>query len=237
MWRAALGKVVDTVYPPTCAGCGRRGVWVCDRCLARFGPIAGSTCHGCGIPTSMPCMCRQLPLEIDAFRAAFMYDDWVPRAVHRFKYEDEVARGASMAAAMAPSMEGMAPIDAVIPVSLHARRRRERGYDQSMVLAKALGQLVGVPVNECLERIRYTTPQVGQGMQDRRENMRDAFVLVRDHRLAVGCRVVLVDDVRTTGATLGECAAALLPLRPAYIGAVTYAAAMPGNRGNNQPRR
>lgn len=234
MWRAVLGKVVDTIYPPTCAGCGRRGVWVCDRCLARFGPIGGSICDGCGLPSTLPCVCRQLPLEIDAFRSAFVYDDWVPRAVHRFKYEDEVARGASMAATMAPRIADMMPLDAVIPVSLHAKRKRERGYDQSLVLADVLGRLLCVPVEECLERTRYTTPQVGQGFQDRQENVRGAFVLKRDHRLTTGCRVVLVDDVRTTGATLGECAMALLPLRPAYIGAVTYAAAVPG-KGHRRP--
>lgn len=237
MWRAVLGKVVDAVYPPTCAGCGRRGVWVCDRCLARFGPIGAPMCAGCGLPASLPCMCRQLPLEIDAFRAAFVYDDWVKRAVHRFKYEDEVARGASMAAAMVPCLAEMMPLDALIPVSLHAKRKRERGYDQSLVLATALGRLLSVPVSECVERARYTTPQVGQGFQDRQENVRGAFSLKHDHRLAAGCRVVLVDDVRTTGATLGECALALLPLRPSYVGAVSYAAAVPGMSDGGRPHR
>lgn len=236
MWRIALGRIVDTIYPPTCAGCGRRGVWVCDRCLARLGPIGGPICDGCGLPRTIPCMCHQLPLEIDAFRPAFVYDEWVPRAVHRFKYEDEEARATSLATAMAHCLLDMKPLDALIPVSLHRRRLRERGYDQALLLANALSQLTGVPVHACLERTRYTTPQVGQGFQDRRENVRGAFQLKRDHRLHGGCRVALVDDVRTTGATLGECAVALLPLRPDYIGALTYAAAVPGKRATSGPR-
>lgn len=228
MWRTARDWLVGVVYPPTCAGCGRRGVWICDRCLVRHGPISGPVCAGCGLPAAIPCMCRHLPLEIDAFRAAFVYDHWVPRAVHRFKYEDEPARGASLAATMAGTVAAMGPLDAVIPVSLHRDRLRERGYDQAEVLATALARRCGVPVHACLERARYTPPQVGQGFHERRENVRGAFRLKSDHGLHSGCRIVLVDDVRTTGATLGECAMALLPLRPAYIGAVTFAAAVPG---------
>lgn len=227
MLRRVAQWMVEAVYPSICAGCGRRGVWICDRCLALHGPIAAPFCEGCGMPASMPCMCRELPMEIDRFRAAFVYDAWVPTAVHRFKYQDESARGRSLAAAMQPSLASFRPLDALVPISLHPRRRKERGYDQALVLAEELGRLTGVSVAACLERIRYTEPQVGQGHADRRENVRGAFALRSDHGLSAGCRVVLVDDVRTTGATLGACAVALQSLHPAFIGALTYAAAVP----------
>lgn len=228
MLRRATQWMVEAVYPSICAGCGRRGVWVCDRCLARHGPMSGPLCEGCGLPVTLPCMCRNLPMEIDRYRAAFVYDSWVQAAVHRFKYQDEPARGRSFAAAMRPAIQAFAPLDALVPVSLHPRRRRERGYDQALVLAEELSRLTGIPVNCCLERTRDTAPQVGQGHADRRENVRAAFTLRMNHGLRIGCRVALIDDVRTTGATLGECAAVLLPLRPEFIGAVTYAAAVPG---------
>lgn len=231
MVHAALNWIVNVVYPPVCAGCGRRGVWVCDRCLARHGPITSPFCPGCSLPKSVPCMCRQLPLEIDEFRAAFVYDEWVPTAVHRFKYQDESARSTSLAAAMIEPLASMGRIDALIPVSLHRDRRRERGYDQAWLLAESLANLTGVPVCECLERTRNTRPQVGQGFEDRRANVSGAFRLRAGREPAHGRRVVLVDDVRTTGATLGECAMALLPLHPTYIGAITYAAAVPAGRG------
>lgn len=221
-------RIVEAVYPSVCAGCGRRGVWVCDRCLALHGPIAEPLCDGCGMPASLPCMCRDLPVEIDRFRAAFVYDAWVPVAIHRFKYRDEPARGRSLAAAMQPAIHSLGRLDALVPVSLHPKRRSERGYDQAHVLAEELGRLTGVPVVSCLERTRYTVPQVGQGHVDRRENVRGAFALRGDCGLSAGCRVALIDDVRTTGATLGECANALAPLRPAFIGAVTCATAIPG---------
>lgn len=227
MLRRAAQWIVEAVYPSICAGCGRRGVWVCDRCLARHGPISGPLCEGCGLPVSLPCMCPVLPMEIDRYRAAFVYDAWVQTAVQRFKYQDEPARGRSLAVAMQPAIEALRPLDALVPVSLHSRRRKERGYDQALVLAEELSRLTGIPVNGCLERTRYTAPQVGQGNAERRENVRGAFSLRSDHGLRAGCRVALIDDVRTTGATLGECAAALLPLRPAFIGAVTFAAAVP----------
>lgn len=220
--------LVDVVYPPICAGCGRRGVWICERCLARHGPIAGPLCDGCGMPTTLPCMCRAMPLEIDRFRAAFLYDDWVETAIHRFKYGDESARGRSLAMAMLPALQSFGSLDALVPVSLHPRRLHERGYDQALILAAELADLSGVPLVEGLERTRHTSPQVGQGHAGRRENVRDAFALRRDHALRPGCRVALIDDVRTTGATLGECAKALLPLRPGFVGALTAATAIRG---------
>lgn len=236
MLRALLTRMVDVVYPPVCAGCGRRGVWVCDRCVARYGPILAPVCPGCGLPHRLACMCRQLPVEIDEFRAAFVFGDWVQTAVHRFKYQDEPARGASLAGAMCAPLATMGAVDALIPASLHPDRRRERGYDQALVLAQTLGRLTGIPVCECLERTRYTTPQVGQGFEDRRVNIRGAFRIRPGHELKPGCRVVLVDDVRTTGATQGECATALLPVQPSYIGAITYAAAVPSRRAGGSLR-
>jgi ComF family protein len=98
--------------------------------------------------------------------------------------------------------------DALVPVPIHALRRLERGFNQSELLAGELGRLAGLPVVRALRRTRYTPPQVGRSRAERQTNLLGAFA--GDPRRPVrGARVVLIDDVRTTGGTLSECAGVL----------------------------
>lgn len=155
------------------------------------------------------------------------YQGWVSAAVGGFKYRDETARAPSLAIWLVPLLRDLGHVDALLPVPLHPRRRRKRGYNQAELLASELSNLSGVPLKSALVRTRHTPPQVGRDMDQRLENVQGAFGLASDHGLSTGKRYVVVDDVRTTGATLGACAAALASESPGWIGALTLAWTVP----------
>jgi ComF family protein len=123
--------------------------------------------------------------------------------------------------------EGLGPVDAVVPVPLHWIRRRGRGYDQALLLAKDFSRRVGVPVEEgVLRRRRATKPQTELGRDERRENVRDAFEARRPEAVK-GRTILLVDDVCTTGATIEACARALKAAGAKRVGALTAARQVP----------
>ena len=224
-----LGSILlDVVYPPLCAGCDRRGTWVCDWCLAQVPTLPAPICRRCGVPDRLrSCQCSHLSPHLDRVRSALPYQGWVSAAIGGFKYRDETARAPSLANWLMPLLRDMGQVDALVPVPLHPRRRRKRGYNQAELLAGELSRLSGVPVQSALVRRRHTPPQVGRDMDQRAENVQGAFTLASNHGLSAGGRYVIVDDVRTTGATLGACAAALASEGPGWIGAITLAWTVP----------
>ncbi|MGD8606827.1 MAG: ComF family protein [Myxococcales bacterium] len=129
-------------------------------------------------------------------------------AIGRFKYAGRTDLGPTLARLMAEAaLRFRGEVDAIVPVPLHWRRRRQRGYDQAALLARPLGPLLGAPVLlRGLRRARHTTQQVGLSHDKRRHNVEGAFV---PRRLRGASRVLLVDDVRTTGATLDSASRAL----------------------------
>ncbi len=208
-----LGQIaLDLLYPRRCVGCGRSGALYCVPCRASLSPISPPICPICGQPGRQPGLCRACraqPLQIDGIRSVAVYEGTLRDAIHAFKYL--YVRG------LAEALGGLLvdfwranplPVDAVVPVPLHRRRVRERGYNQSTLLAVVLGREVGLPVLvDALRRDRYTISQVRLGWQERRSNVADAFSCV-DQRVA-GRSILLVDDVCTTGSTLEACSIAL----------------------------
>lgn len=154
----------------------------------------------------------------DGFTAGLLYTEEAANAVHRFKYGD--ARYLAEFFISFLELPEAWALDAIVPVPLHKRRRRRRGYNQSALLAEALSARTGVPVREdLLRRIRYTKTQTALNAKRRMRNLRGAFEASPE---AKGMRLLLIDDVRTTGATLSECARAL---RAAGAGTVYACAA------------
>ena len=201
--------LLDLVYPRRCAGCGKRGVWLCVPCEAAGQLFSGSLCTVCGVPErDAGCLCGVLPQGIDQVRSVGPYEGWLRSAVIQMKYGGEWARARHLAPWLANACEELLPADALVPVPLHPARRKQRGFNQTEKLAEALGAELAVPVEVNLRRTRKTAPQVRLDAEGRQRNVDGAFELVAGASV-VGKRLILVDDVITTGATLGACAQVL----------------------------
>ena len=170
-------------------------------------------CPKCGRPQASGIVCpscRQRQTEIDGIRSSFRFDGVIRKAIHQLKYRNLKALSPCLAELLANYLQSNPlPAEVVVPVPLHPRRLRERGYNQSSLLAQELGKLINLPVIEdCLVRIKQAQPQVRtSNIEERRKNVANAFAC-RDDRVT-DKRIVLVDDVCTSGATLESCAAAL----------------------------
>ena len=154
--------------------------------------------------------CWERPLEIDGIRAPYRMDGAVRQAVHALKYQYVRALAPTLGHLLAEFVASSdLPADVLVPVPLHPRRERNRGYNQSLLLARETGKIAGLPVEDkALRRLRATPSQAqSAGQEERRANVADAFAT--DTTLVQGRRVLLVDDVYTTGATLEACAMAL----------------------------
>jgi ComF family protein len=149
-------------------------------------------------------------MEIDGIRSVFRFEGTVRQAVFSFKYKNVKALAAPLAQLMEEYLQANPlPADALVPVPLHPRRVRQRGYNQSSLLAGELSKLALLPLVEGpLVRLKNTPPQTRtKSAEERQSNVAGAF-FCRDQRLE-GRRILLIDDVCTSGATLNACAAAL----------------------------
>jgi ComF family protein len=206
------GMALDLLFPRWCVGCGREGDFICPSCLKSLPRIMPPLCPRCGLPQSNADLCpgcRGGQAEIDGIRAPFRFDGVVRRAVHQLKYQNLRALAGLLAQLLSEYLlTNPLPGEVLVPVPLHPQRLRERGYNQSRLLAGELGKLAGLPVvDDCLVRERHSLPQARTAsVAERRGNVAGAFAC--RYRLEGG-PVILIDDVATTGATLDACARAL----------------------------
>jgi ComF family protein len=218
---AALDAVLSVVFAPSCAACDEpldqptQGP-VCRRCWDAILPLTPPLCASCGDPLATwrsidrdraRCpRCRRQTRRIALTRAVGAYDGSLRAIIHAFKYDGRRSIASRLAALMrlrgALVLDGA---DAVVPVPLHASRRRERGFDQARDLARHLG----TPIVHALRRTRRTATQASLPAARRHGNVRGAFMLTPAGARLEGQCVVLVDDVSTTGATLEACARVL----------------------------
>jgi len=218
------GVVLDWLYPPHCVHCGAvlaetgRRV-LCPDCVLDLeeSRLAGPVCSTCGVPLpggpgDVDCgLCRQGAQTFDVGRSLFSYDGPAGSVVRSFKYRGAYYLGEALVEDYV--RDGWLPdeisdVDCAVPVPLHVRRRRERGYDQARLLAEAFGRKWGWPVRpQAARRTRYTESQTGQGRHHRWLNVDGAFDA--REREVEGKHVLLIDDVMTTGATASACAAAV----------------------------
>ena len=207
------GIALDLLFPQWCVGCGKEGDFICYSCCRSLPRIAPPLCPMCGKPQPSGILCPGCvgwQARIEGIRSPFRFDGVMRQAIYQLKYRNLRALASTLAKLLNDYL-GTNPVpgEVLVPVPLHQKRLRERGYNQSSLLAQELGKLTKLPVvDNCLIRQRHTPPQARTSTVDeRRSNVADAFTC-RDHRLQ-DRQVLLIDDVSTSGATLDACAAAL----------------------------
>ena len=200
-------------------------------------------CQLCGQPTETPSSCcwrcRRAPLAIDGIRSVLLFEGEVRQAVHLLKYRYRRWLAEPLAQLMADYWRAHPmPVDLVIPVPLHPARQRQRGYNQADLLARAFGRMIDMPVETAgLRRVRHTRSQMGLSAAERSENVRGAFSYQASQKGVFdmcGRRVLVIDDVCTTGSTLEACSVALKAAGAASVWGFTLARAI--YRGGEQPR-
>lgn len=217
--QAWLDALLAVLLAPVCAACGSplphptRGC-VCESCWSSVAPLQPPTCSTCGgalfpaAPTALSVCpdCLRHPPVVDQARAVGVHDGALRAIVHAFKYGGHRSLARPLAERMRTAGATLvAGSSAAIPVPLHGSRRRSRGFNQADDLARHLG----LPVAHALVRTRDTSTQTALPAEERRANVAAAFRATRRASALRGTTVLLVDDVRTTGATLDACATAL----------------------------
>src|ERR1700719_2018611 len=234
-WRHAARLALDIALPTLCVACREpvSGEGVCASCWAKLSFIAPPYCPRLGIPfvydpgpdlLSMEAIAN--PPAYQRARAAVRYDDVARTLVHALKYQDRTdlapAMGRWMARAGHELLDGA---DVLVPVPLHWRRAWSRRYNQSGALARIIEWQTGVKVaSDALRRIRPTQQQIGLSKPQRASNVQGAFKVstLRQSEIA-GRRVILIDDVLTSGATVDACARALLRAKAASVDVLVFA--------------
>ena len=228
---------LDLLFPPSCAGCKKAGTFLCNTCIAALTcmppacfvcqKIVPATWQG-RIPPGRTCMPCRRHTAIYAFFSPLSYQDKTIReAIHRFKYRRAREFDRIFARLLLSSVNYyriLFPPDAIlVPVPLHARRKRARGFNQSDVIAARLSELLTLPLaTYALVRIKHTDPQAGLTKTTRLENIAGSFS-VPNPAMVHKKTIILVDDVKTTGATLNEAARVLKECGAKRVWAVTIA--------------
>lgn len=215
---------LDLLFPPQCALCRAGGSVLCEYCIATLPLAEAPRCERCWDDVthgSLCARCSRTPPAFESVRAPYAHEDGARELVHLLKYENLTSLAEPMAREMAPFVAVFAP-DVVVPVPLHSGRERSRGYNQSALLAKHIGRETGIVVDSrAARRVRATKPLVqAMSPEERAQIVEGAFRA--DASRVERRRVLLVDDVVTTGATLGACARALLDAGAGSVSAVTF---------------
>lgn len=243
-----LTAILDLVLAPVCLACdgniaaGDTARLICRRCRARLRAVPAPICVRCGSPrlqtgrtigTTCP-ECAAWPAILSRARSACILHEPADRIVHQIKYNGWKALAAPMAERMVAtlSVDGTgADADAVVPVPTTAARLRTRGYNQAELIAAAIARATGRRLLHALRREGSTVSQTGLQPASRAANVAGAFFVPQTALRSVGgARILLVDDVLTTGATATECANALAAAGAADITVVTFARALDARR-------
>ncbi len=236
-----LAGLSDIIFPPRCLTCDavlehHEHLPFCGACYSKIHFIQSSLCPRCGIPfagadggSHLCGACIVSKSAYSSARAVGRYETTLLEAIHRFKYNGKVHIGEILGKLMAefscPAFN-IAEYSLIMPVPLHAKRLRERGFNQSVVLAREVSRRFHIPLDFItLKRHVYTEPQISLGKKEREANVHGVFS-VADSGTVKGKKIILVDDVYTSGSTVKECARVLIKNRAERVAALTLARAV-----------
>ena len=234
-WKHTARLALDIALPTLCVACREPvdGDGVCATCWAKLSFIAPPFCPRLGIPFVYDPGPDMLSMEAIAnppaymrARAAVRYDDVARTLVHALKYQDRTDLAPAMGRWMARAgRELLTEADVLVPVPLHWKRGWSRRYNQSGALARVIERQTGVKLSsEALRRVRPTQQQIGLSRKERASNVQGAFKVTADRQSLIhGRRVVLIDDVLTSGATVDACARALLRAKATSVDVLVFA--------------
>ena len=236
-----LTGLADIIFPSRCVVCGivlsnNERIRICSECLSRISFVKAPICSCCGLPfvnyegTDHLCgECTSSKQYFSVARSVGKFEEPLLDVIHQFKYKGKIAVGGTLGRLMAEfeydsfSIEGYSLI---LPVPLHQGRLKERGFNQSVILAREIAMKYSIHLDfGILKRTIHTKPQTGLGKKQRSMNVKGAFE-VTDRGRIDGERVVLIDDVYTTGSTVRECARVLVKNGVEEVAVLTLARAV-----------
>jgi ComF family protein len=235
--RLFIRALLDVILPPICHICHSfiphaGTLHICPACRDLLPLVLSPLCPICGIPfigtgTDHRCgACHANPPHFDTARAHFLYDGAIRDLIHSFKYSQKTHLSNPLALLALEGIGGFLTEQhphLIIPVPLHRSRLRQRGFNQAVLLGRVLSRHLGVPMlTDVLTRTRSTTPQIDLSAAERRMNVKGAFTVKRADIVA-DKRILLLDDVMTTGSTMDECAKEIKKAGADMVIAVTIA--------------
>jgi ComF family protein len=221
------GAALDLLFPQRCLGCGEEGKLLCYTCQKHLPRIVPPICPRCGRPQSSEILCPGCVTRqsyIDGIRSPLRFDGIVREAVHQLKYKNLRSLAEPLALFLVDYLvNNPLPFQVLVPVPLHPKRLRQRGYNQSFLLARELGRRLNLPVvNNSLVRVKYVLPQARtKSVEERHNNVKQAFACY--NFCMQNARILLIDDVCTSSATLEACAATLKSSGAASVWGLTLA--------------
>ena len=211
VYESYLSALADLFYPERCVGCERRASDVlCRTCFDALPRVGSPVCGRCGLPTAFATFvceeCKNVDFGFQSARAPLKYDGVGKQVVHALKYRGYKRVVGRLAAPLMLQVVGEDHFDAVVPVPLHSSRLRKRGFNQAELLARGVAEKMKATVSDTLEVVRSTRDQVELSAAQRRANVAGAYTATKPLR----GKILLIDDVFTTGATLSACAGTMV---------------------------
>lgn len=210
--------ILNIIFPIKCVGCGKCGFNLCSDCAANIEVVVADVCPQCGKISSFGKYCadcrKSSNLALAGILPAAIYESGPTKEiVHSLKYlgvsEFSDVLGELIVRKLLRQKGNLPDNSVVVPVPLHSKREAERGYNQSELIGKYVAKKLNIAGGNAMSRIRNNRPQIELRREARLKNLAGCFV-VEDRELIAGKTVLLIDDVATTGATLNECAKALI---------------------------
>lgn len=207
-------KSMDWLYPPRCCNCDRWGFVLCDECFTQIDPLSGNLCHKCGYPiVGQGSLCEDCRLDTPPYtqmRSWTSHAGPIQKAIHALKYKRNLALGSILAEPLVGIVKKNGwQIDLVVPIPLSKSRLKTRGYNQAALISRHLAATLNIQhSSSTVKRIRNTSTQIEMDVNKRFTNLLDAFYA--NPATLKKRNILIIDDVVTTGATMQNCAKALL---------------------------